>query len=86
MVCQATSVTSPEPGTHQVNRAVVRHELTKLESVGYRLTPNDLYYPDDIQAAERAVSHTLSDVLRVRRRSNQLRHWPATKAPMISDR
>ena len=33
-----------------------------------------------------AVSHTLSDVLRVRRRSSQLRNWPATKALMISDR
>jgi Domain of unknown function (DUF4148) len=47
--------TSPEPGTHRVTRAEVRHELTELESVGYRLTPNDLYYPDDIQAAEQRL-------------------------------
>jgi hypothetical protein len=44
--------TSPEPGTHQVTRAEVRHELEELGSVGYRPTPNDLYYPDDIQAAQ----------------------------------
>ena len=48
--------TSSEPGTHQVTRAEVRHELEELESVGYRPVPNDLYYPDDIQAAEQRLA------------------------------
>jgi hypothetical protein len=47
--------TSSEPGTHQVTRAEVRHELEELESVGYRPVPNDLYYPEDIQAAEQRL-------------------------------
>jgi hypothetical protein len=47
--------TSPEHGTHQVTRAEVRHELEELASVGYRPTPNDLYYPEDIQAAEQRL-------------------------------
>jgi hypothetical protein len=47
--------TSPSPGTHQVTRAEVRHELEELESVGYRPTPNDLYYPYDLQAAEQRL-------------------------------
>ena len=47
--------TSQEPGTHQITRAEVRHELEELESVGYRPIPNDLYYPDDIQAAEQRL-------------------------------
>ena len=38
-------------GTRQVTRAEVRQELKKLESVGYRPVPNDLYYPDDVQEA-----------------------------------
>jgi Domain of unknown function (DUF4148) len=42
----------PEPGTHQVTRAEVLHELEELESVGYYPFPGDPYYPDDIQAAE----------------------------------
>jgi hypothetical protein len=48
--------TSVDPGTHQVTRAEVRHELKELESVGYRPVPNDLYYPDDIQAAEQRLA------------------------------
>ena len=59
-VLMATSAvyaqTSAEPGTHQVTRAEVRHELKELEAVGYRPVPNDLYYPDDIQAAEQRLS------------------------------
>jgi Domain of unknown function (DUF4148) len=47
--------TPSAPGTHQVTRAEVRHELEELESVGYRPTPNDLYYPEDIQAAEQRL-------------------------------
>jgi Domain of unknown function (DUF4148) len=47
--------TSMEPGTHHVTRAEVRHELEELESVGYRPTPNDLYYPEDVQAAEQRL-------------------------------
>ena len=47
--------TSAEPGTHQITRAEVRHELKELEAVGYRPVPNDLYYPDDIQAAEQRL-------------------------------
>ena len=48
--------TSVEPGTHQITRAEVRHELKELEAVGYRPVPNDLYYPDDIQAAEQRLA------------------------------
>jgi hypothetical protein len=48
--------TSAEPGTHQITRAEVRHELKELEAVGYRPVPNDLYYPDDIQAAEQRLA------------------------------
>jgi hypothetical protein len=47
--------TSPEPGAHQLTRAVVQHELEELESVGYRPIPNDLYYPGDVQAAEQRL-------------------------------
>ena len=47
--------TSAEPGTHQVTRAEVRQELKELASVGYRPVPNDLYYPEDIQAAEQRL-------------------------------
>jgi hypothetical protein len=47
--------TSAEPGTHQVTRAEVRQELKELAAVGYRPVPNDLYYPDDIQAAEQRL-------------------------------
>lgn len=47
--------TSAEPGTHQITRAEVRHELKELEGVGYRPIPNDLYYPGDIQAAEQRL-------------------------------
>ena len=31
--------TSLDPGTHQLTRAEVRHELKELESVGYRPIP-----------------------------------------------
>ncbi|MFP3564416.1 DUF4148 domain-containing protein [Paraburkholderia sp. SIMBA_030] len=48
--------TSVEPGTHQVTRAEVRQELKELAAVGYRPVPNDLYYPDDIQAAEQRLA------------------------------
>ena len=47
--------TSLDPGTHQLTRAEVRHELEELESVGYRPMPNDLYYPGDVQAAEQRL-------------------------------
>jgi Domain of unknown function (DUF4148) len=52
-VCAQTS--SPEPATHQVTRAEVRHELEELESVGYRPTPNAIYYPYDVQAAQQRL-------------------------------
>lgn len=48
--------TSAEPSAHQITRAEVRHELKELEAVGYRLVPNDLYYPGDIQAAEEKLA------------------------------
>lgn len=59
-VMMATSVcvyaqTSQSVGTHQRTRAEVRHELEELASVGYRPVPNDLYYPDDVQAAEQRL-------------------------------
>jgi hypothetical protein len=48
--------TSPEPGTPQVTRAEVLHELQELESVGYNPSMiNDPYYPTDIQAAEQKL-------------------------------
>jgi hypothetical protein len=47
--------TSVGTGTHQITRAGVRNELKELEAVGYRPIPNDLYYPDDIQAAEQRL-------------------------------
>ncbi|MGO4813262.1 DUF4148 domain-containing protein [Cupriavidus sp. 2MCAB6] len=48
--------TSPEPGTHQVTRAEVRHELEELESVGYNPSQGgDSNYPADIQAAEQRL-------------------------------
>lgn len=49
--------TSAMPGTHQVTRAEVRHELEELEAAGYdpsRGDDND--YPADIQEAERKVA------------------------------
>ncbi|WP_233801458.1 DUF4148 domain-containing protein [Paraburkholderia sp. HP33-1] len=48
--------TSVEPSTHQITRAEVRHELEELEAAGYRPVPNDLYYPDDIRAAEERLA------------------------------
>ncbi len=48
--------TSPEPGTHQLTRAEVRHELEELESVGYNPFQGDNSdYPADIQAAEQRL-------------------------------
>ncbi|WP_050983015.1 DUF4148 domain-containing protein [Cupriavidus basilensis] len=48
--------TSPEPGTHPVTRAEVRHELEELESVGYNPSQGDNGdYPADIQAAEQRL-------------------------------
>ena len=48
--------TSPEPGTHQITRAEVRHELEELESVGYTPAQGDnSNYPADIQAAEQRL-------------------------------
>ena len=47
--------TSAEPGAHQVTRAEVRQELKELAAVGYHPVPNDLYYPEDIQAAEQRL-------------------------------
>jgi hypothetical protein len=52
----AYAQTSAEPGMHQTTRAEVRHELKELEAVGYRPVPNDLYYPEDIQAAEQRLA------------------------------
>lgn len=53
----AYAQTSATPGTHQVTRAEVRHELEELEAAGYdpsRGDDND--YPADIQEAERKVA------------------------------
>lgn len=48
--------TSPEPGTHQVTRAEVLHELEELESVGYNPSQGDNGdYPADLQAAEQKL-------------------------------
>jgi len=40
---------------HQITRVEVLRELKELELVGYRPVPNDLYYPDDVQEAERRL-------------------------------
>ena len=49
--------TPPEPGTHQVTRAEVLHELEELEAVGYNPSQgDDADYPADIQAAEQKVA------------------------------
>ena len=48
--------TSPDPGTHQVTRAEVLHELEELESVGYNPSQGDNSdYPADLQAAEQRL-------------------------------
>ena len=41
-----------------LTRAEVRGQLEQLERAGYRPSANDLYYPDDIQAAEARVAQT----------------------------
>ena len=49
--------TSATPGTHQVTRAEVRHELEELEAAGYDPSRGDESdYPADIQEAERKVA------------------------------
>jgi Domain of unknown function (DUF4148) len=48
--------TSPEPDTHQVTRAEVRHELEELGPVGYNpATGEDPDYPAALQAAEQRL-------------------------------
>ncbi|MGO4303332.1 DUF4148 domain-containing protein [Cupriavidus sp. RAF12] len=48
--------TSLEPGTHQVTRAEVLHELEELESVGYNPSLGDNGdYPANLQAAEQKL-------------------------------
>jgi hypothetical protein len=54
--CGVYAQTSPTPGTHQVTRAEVLHELEELESVGYNPSLGDNGdYPADIQAAEQKL-------------------------------
>ncbi|MFM0556590.1 DUF4148 domain-containing protein [Paraburkholderia sediminicola] len=53
----AYAQTSATPGTHQVTRAEVRHELEELEAAGYDPSRGDESdYPADIQEAERKVA------------------------------
>ena len=40
---------------HQITRAQVLRELKELESAGYPPVPNELYYPVDVQDAERKL-------------------------------
>jgi spore coat protein CotF len=48
---------SSDPGTHQVTRAEVQHELQELEAAGYNPSQgDDGDYPADIQEAERKVA------------------------------
>lgn len=48
---------SSEPGTHQLTRAEVQHELEELEAAGYNPSQgDDGNYPADIQEAERKVA------------------------------
>ncbi len=48
---------SPDPGTHQITRAEVQHELEELEAAGYNPSQgDDGNYPADIQEAERKVA------------------------------
>lgn len=52
----AYAQTSLEPGTHQVTRAEVLHELEELESVGYNPSLGDNGdYPANLQAAEQKL-------------------------------
>lgn len=49
--------TSPDPVTHQLTRAEVRHELEELEAAGYNPSQGDEGdYPADIQEAQRKVA------------------------------
>ena len=49
--------TMPEPDTHQITRAEVRHELEELEAAGYNPSQgDDATYPADLQAAEAKVA------------------------------
>ncbi|MFB9126485.1 DUF4148 domain-containing protein [Paraburkholderia dipogonis] len=53
----AYAQTSATPGTHQLTRAEVRHELEELEAAGYDPSRGDESdYPADIQEAERKVA------------------------------
>ncbi|CAH2900753.1 MULTISPECIES: DUF4148 domain-containing protein [Paraburkholderia] len=48
---------SPSPGSHQLTRAEVMHELEELEAAGYNPSVgDDPNYPADIQEAERKVA------------------------------
>ncbi|MDW3685130.1 DUF4148 domain-containing protein [Cupriavidus sp. CV2] len=52
----ALTQTPPEPGTHQVTRAELLHELEELKSVGYNPSQGDYGdYPADLQAAEQRL-------------------------------
>lgn len=49
--------TAPDPATHQITRAEVRHELEELEAAGYNPSQgDDSSYPADLQAAQERVA------------------------------
>jgi len=51
----AMSFAQSQPDNGPVTRAQVRNELVQLEKAGYRANQKDLYYPDQLQAAQARV-------------------------------
>jgi hypothetical protein len=52
----AMSFAQSQPASGPVTRAQVRNELVQLEKAGYRPNVKDLYYPNEIQAAQARVN------------------------------
>lgn len=51
----AVSFAQSQPANGPVTRAQVRAELVQLEKAGYRPAMKDLYYPNQLQAAEARI-------------------------------
>lgn len=56
VVLAAPVVSFAQQSNQPLTRAQVRAELEQLEKAGYRPQANDLYYPQDIQAAQARVA------------------------------
>lgn len=56
VVLVVPAVSFAQQSNQPLTRAQVRADLEQVERAGYRPSGNDIYYPDDIQAAEARVA------------------------------